>query len=86
MIDQAEQFLRSLGFHEIRVRYHRGDLARIEVGTEDLGKVTKPDVMKGIDQRCRELGFQFVTIDLGGFRSGSLNSAIVPLARLGKKT
>lgn len=79
MIDKAEQFLRSRGFSPVRVRYHQGDLARIEVASEDLSRVTDLSFREELAAVCKELGFRFVTVDLLGFRSGSLNSSLVPL-------
>ncbi|MCS7304947.1 MAG: ATP-dependent sacrificial sulfur transferase LarE [Thermoguttaceae bacterium] len=73
MIDQAEQFLRSLGFEPVRVRYHRGDLARIEVPREAIGRLLDPSVRQQVAARLKQLGFKFVSLDLEGFRSGSMN-------------
>ncbi len=74
MIDQAEQFLRSLGLREVRVRYHRGDLARLEVPVEALEPLCRDAIRTTLVARLRELGFKFVALDLEGFRSGSLNA------------
>lgn len=76
MIDNAEQFLRGLGFREVRVRYHRGDLARIEVPSKKLASLADSELMSRIIGHLHGLGFRFVTLDLEGFRSGSLNSLI----------
>lgn len=76
MIDRSERFLREQGFFAVRVRYHRGDLARIEVPSEDIMKLICSDSQSGISNQLRQFGFKFVTIDLEGFRSGSLNSLI----------
>jgi uncharacterized protein len=78
MIDRAEQHLRSLGLREVRVRYHRGDMARLEVPVESLPELSRPEVREPLVARLKELGFRFITLDLEGFRSGSLN-ALVPL-------
>lgn len=78
MIDRAEQYLRSLGLREVRVRYHRGDVARIEAPLEALATLCRDDVRKPLAAHFKTLGFRFVTLDLEGFRSGSLN-ALVPL-------
>ena len=77
MIDRAEQMLRRLGMRELRVRYHKGDLARIEVPVEQIARLAEPAVREQITAELRTLGFKFVTLDLVGFRSGSLN-ALVP--------
>lgn len=71
-IEQAEDFLRGLGLVEFRVRHH-DTIARIEVHAEDIEKVaTEPNRSKVVD-KLNSLGFKYVTVDLQGFRSGSLN-------------
>jgi uncharacterized protein len=75
-IDQAEVFLKELGLGEIRVRLHAGELARIEVPLDVLALVSQPELREQITQRLRSLGFRFVTLDLQGFRSGSMNSLL----------
>jgi uncharacterized protein len=81
MIDQAEQWLRRHGLRLLRVRYHKGDLARIEVPIEELSRLASPEVRGELVPAFRALGFQYVTLDLQGFRSGSLN-AVIPLENL----
>ncbi|MBA61347.1 MAG: TIGR00268 family protein [Planctomycetaceae bacterium] len=76
MIDQAEQYLRSQGINPVRVRYHRGDLARIEVPQQYIERIADMQTRKSLEKYLRGLGFQFVTIDLGGFKSGSLNQLL----------
>tara|TARA_B100000945_G_scaffold285844_1_gene256409 strand:- start:560 stop:1408 length:849 start_codon:yes stop_codon:yes gene_type:complete len=76
MIDQAEQYLRSQGINPVRVRYHRGDLARIEVPQQYIERIADMQTRKSLEKHLRGLGFQFVTIDLGGFKSGSLNQLL----------
>ncbi len=83
MIDQAEQFLRCLGLRELRVRYHGGDLARIEVPAKEISRLTDPVLRRQILDHFRTLGFRFVTLDLAGFQSGSLN-VLVPVESLYK--
>lgn len=75
-IDQAEVFLRGLGLGEIRVRLHAGELARIEVPLDVLAKLAQPDLREQITAHLKSLGFRFITLDLQGFRSGSLNSLL----------
>lgn len=75
-IDAAEEFLRSLGFRVCRVRHHE-DLARIEVPLADLDRVLEAQTRAAIDAKLRELGYRYVTVDLRGFRSGSLNEALL---------
>lgn len=74
MVDQAEQFLKVQGFKVLRVRYHEGDLARIEVPQKDLPELLK--VSSKVTAEFVRLGFRFVTMDLEGFRSGNLNQLI----------
>ncbi len=74
-IDQAEDFLRSLGFVEFRVRHHDA-IARIEVRPQDIAKLAAEPVRTKVVEQLKELGFQFITMDLQGFRSGSLNESL----------
>jgi len=74
-IERAEAFLHSLGFHECRVRHH-GNLARIEVPPVEIDKACRPETRARIDAAFREFGYAYVTIDLRGFRSGSMNEVI----------
>lgn len=76
MIDAAERFLRERGLRELRVRYHRGDLARLEVPAESIVRLAEPSLRREIVERLRALGFKFITLDLEGFRSGSLNQLV----------
>ena len=76
MVDQAETYLRSLGLRELRVRYHAGDLARIEIPQGEVSQFATLAEDKKIANRFQDLGFRFVTLDLVGFRSGSLNSLV----------
>ncbi len=75
MVDAAENYLRSLGVGQVRVRIH-DDLARIEVSQGDIDLLARADVRAQVDQRLRELGFAYVTLDLAGFRSGSMNETL----------
>ena len=70
-----EALLKSLGFRECRVRHHN-NLARIEVPLEEIVRITEPETRARIDACLHELGYTYVTVDLRGFRSGSLNEAI----------
>jgi uncharacterized protein len=78
MVDEAEQFLRTLGFRELRVRYHAGDMARIEVPADEITNLCENEIRTVIVDELAKLGFKFVTLDLAGFRSGSLNKLIAP--------
>ncbi|HEY2157230.1 MAG TPA: ATP-dependent sacrificial sulfur transferase LarE [Isosphaeraceae bacterium] len=81
MVDEAEQWLRSRGLRLLRVRYHKGDLARVEVPVEELPRLASADVRDQLVPAFKALGFKYVTLDLEGFRSGSLN-ALIPLDTL----
>jgi len=74
-IEQAEDFLRSLGFVEFRVRHH-DTVARIEVHPNDFTKLTSDETREKVLEKLKSLGFQYVTLDLQGFRSGSLNESL----------
>jgi len=75
-VEQAENYLRRLGYKECRVRLHHGELARVEVPAEELTRLIQPDVRHQLVNYLKELGFQFVTIDMEGFRSGNLNALV----------
>jgi pyridinium-3,5-biscarboxylic acid mononucleotide sulfurtransferase len=72
-VDEAESFLNSLGFVELRVRSHPGDIARIEAPKAEIPRILENENMGRISERFRELGFKYITVDLDGFRSGNLN-------------
>lgn len=69
-VEAAEEFLRAEGFREFRVRDH-GEVARIEVPPRELVRFVTSDLGARTEARLRDLGYRFVTLDLGGFRSGS---------------
>ena len=75
MIDTAEQFLIEHGFFEERVRMH-GNLARIEVPPADIPKLAAEELREKIYDKFREIGFLFVTLDLKGYRLGSMNATL----------
>lgn len=79
-IEAAEALLREMGFRECRVRHH-DNLARIEIPPEEIGKLAEPEPRETVAARFRELGYQYVTLDLVGFRSGSMNE-VIPLGSL----
>jgi len=74
-VDEAEKFLRSLGFEELRVRHH-GDTARIEVPLHVFGEIVSDRLRQQITARLSGLGFHYITLDLHGFRSGSMNEVL----------
>jgi pyridinium-3,5-biscarboxylic acid mononucleotide sulfurtransferase len=75
-IAKAEEFIRSLGFNIVRVRHH-GEIARIEIQASDLLRFMQEDIRARVSQYLKSLGFIWITMDIEGFRTGSLNSAII---------
>lgn len=76
MIERAEYILRDLGFYDVRVRHHelkQGHLARIEVGVAEIPKVISPEIVSRVATAFREIGYAHVTLDLQGYRRGSVN-------------
>lgn len=76
MIDQAEQLLRKHGLSPCRVRYHKGDLARVEIPLDALPLFAQITAREEVVKQFKTLGFRFITLDLEGFRSGSLNQLV----------
>jgi len=74
-VEQGEQLLHALGFKVARVRYH-GDVARLEVDANEIARLLEPSTRGLVDAELKKIGFRFVTVDLKGFRSGSLNEGI----------
>ena len=74
-IGKAEEYLRSLGFRQLRVRHH-DTVARIEVGPEDFATLLAEDVRQNVARYFRSIGYAYVTMDLDGFRSGSMNEVL----------
>lgn len=75
-VEQAEAYLRRLGLREFRVRLHEGELARVEVPLEMVPRLADPALREDLVRHLKELGFNYVTLDLEGFRSGSLNTLV----------
>jgi uncharacterized protein len=75
MIDEAEDYLFSLGFKQVRVRHYQ-NLARIEVYQEEIGRLMDSSIREKVVSRLREIGYKYVTLDLQGFRSGSMNEVL----------
>lgn len=75
MVDRAEQLLLDLGFYQVRVRIH-GMIARIEVSEEELARVVEPENRRKIVAALKEYGFTYVTLDLMGYRTGSMNETL----------
>lgn len=82
-IEHGEDALRSLGFRQFRVRHH-GDLVRIEIDKKELDRALAPEVAAEFTRIFKALGFKFVTLDLEGYRSGSMN-ALLPIESLRAK-
>lgn len=74
-VDRGEEVLRDLGFHEFRVRHH-DNLVRIEIAPAEMKRALDLNVVKDLARRFRDLGFKYVTLDLHGFRSGSMNEVL----------
>ncbi|MGQ9649274.1 MAG: ATP-dependent sacrificial sulfur transferase LarE [Phycisphaerae bacterium] len=77
-IERSEAFLHLLGFHVCRVRHH-GNMARIEVPADQIECLCEPQTRAKIDAALREFGYQYVAVDIHGFRSGSLNEMLTPM-------
>jgi uncharacterized protein len=75
VIEQAEAAMRALGFRIVRVRHH-DEIARVELGRDEMARAVDPAVATAIDRALRALGFRFVTLDLKGYRLGSLNEGM----------
>ena len=85
MVDKAEQLLLDLGFHQVRVRIHGGDMetgdttgtiARIEVEPKEFAKLMEPATREQIANALKSYGFTYVTLDLFGYRTGSMNATL----------
>jgi uncharacterized protein len=75
-IEKAEIYLKSLGLRDCRVRLHHDELVRIELLFEDIAKIADPEARKNLSDYFHALGFRFITLDMDGLRSGSLNSLV----------
>ncbi len=76
VVEQGEDALRALGFRQYRVRHH-GEIVRIEIARDELPRALDPAMAEQFTRIFRALGFQFVTLDLEGFRSGSMNALLL---------
>ena len=74
-VDRGEEILREFGFREFRVRHH-DQLVRLEIAQSEMDRVLRKDLLDDLAKRFRELGFKYVTLDLEGFRSGSMNEVL----------
>jgi len=75
MVEQAEGYLKSLGFSQVRVRCH-GDIARIEVPKEEYCKFLEHDLSSRVSREFKKTGFKYVSLDLMGYRTGSMNEGL----------
>jgi len=75
MIERAEDALRALGFRVCRVRHH-DELARIEVGQDEVGRALAPEMTDAIVRHLKAVGYRYVTVDPQGYRMGSLNEGL----------
>jgi uncharacterized protein len=75
MVDEAEDFLFSLGFKQVRVRHYQS-LARIEVYPEEMSRLMNGSLREKVVNRLKKIGYRYVTLDLQGFRSGSMNEVL----------
>ncbi len=75
MVDRAEQLLLNMGFHQVRVRIH-GNIARIEILPFEFEKILQEDIRKEIYEKFQFFGFSYVTLDLLGYRTGSMNEIL----------
>jgi uncharacterized protein len=82
-VERAEEALRQLGFRELRVRHH-GELARVEIARAELPRALSLEMLDAITAALKQTGYQYVTLDTTGFRSGSMN-AILPADVLSRR-
>ncbi len=76
-LEKAECFLKGLGFRQVRVRHH-GNVARIEVEPEQIPRMASPEIRRQVARKFRELAYLYTTLDLDGYRMGSMNAVLDP--------
>jgi uncharacterized protein len=76
-VERGEEALRSLGFRHFRVRHH-DKLARLEFSADELSRALQPEMIPQLVRIFKDLGYAYVTVDLEGYRTGSLNEALPP--------
>ncbi len=84
LVERGEAALRALGFRQFRVRLH-DKLARVEVSPDEMPRALTPEMAAAIADRLKDAGFTYVTLDLQGYRQGSLNEALSPIGRRSAK-
>jgi len=75
MIDKGEEILRAMGFRQCRVRHH-GEIARIEIAREEMVNALRPEMLEVLSREFKRIGFQFVALDVDGYRTGALNEVL----------
>jgi uncharacterized protein len=78
MVDRGEEVLRALGFHQFRVRHH-GDVARIEFARDEMMRALTVDMFDTLNREFKRIGFQFVAVDVQGYRTGALNEILTSI-------
>jgi len=78
MIDQGEESLRQMGFSQCRVRHH-GDIARIEIAREEMANVLNVEMFARLSREFKQIGFQYVALDVDGYRTGALNEILTQI-------
>jgi uncharacterized protein len=78
MIDRGEEVLRNLGFQQCRVRHH-GDIARIEIAREEMAKALDLEMFERLSREFKQVGFQYVALDVDGYRTGALNEILTQI-------
>jgi len=84
VVERGEDSLHALGFRQVRVRHH-GDIVRIEIAREELARALSPEMIAEFTRTFKALGFKFVTLDLEGFRSGSMNAFLAAEILTGRR-
>jgi pyridinium-3,5-biscarboxylic acid mononucleotide sulfurtransferase len=85
LVERGEAALRELGFRQFRVRLH-DNLARVEISPDEMPRAFMPQMAAAIAERLKDAGFTYVSLDLEGYRQGSLNETLLPPGRLSAKT
>ncbi len=80
-VETAEEALKVIGFRQFRVRYHSAELVRVEIAREELPKALSLEVFDEISRRLKSIGFKYVTLDLEGYRQGSMNEVLSELSK-----
>jgi len=84
-VTRAEEYLKTLGFSQIRVRHH-GKIARIEFSTEEISTAVNPSVREEIASNLKKIGYTYITLDLSGYRSGSMNEVLPESVKISGRT